>query len=60
MVLKRVVQSTLEKNTRKLRSNWEGPYTVVAREGKGSHTASQDGKTLDKQWNSFHLKRYYV
>jgi len=24
------------------------------------HTAGQDGKTLDKQWNSFHLKQYYV
>jgi len=46
---------------RKLGPNWEGPYFVMARGGNGSYTlADQDGRTLGKQWNYFHLKRYYV
>ena len=38
LVLKRVIQSTKEKNVRKLEPNWEGPYTVVARGDNGSYT----------------------
>jgi len=36
LVLKRVIQSTKEKNTGKLGPNWEGPYSVMARGGNGS------------------------
>ena len=36
LVLKRVIQSTKEKNARKFGPNWEGPYIVVARGGNGS------------------------
>ena len=57
LVLKRVIQSTKERSAGKLRSNWEGPCIVVARGGNGLYTlADQDGKALEKQWNSFHLK----
>jgi len=49
LVLKRVIQSTKEKNAGKLRSNWEGPYTVVSRGGTGSCTlVDQEQKTLGK------------
>jgi len=37
LVLKRVIQSTKEKNAGKLEPNWEGPYTVVVRGGYGSY-----------------------
>jgi len=48
LVLKRVIQSTQEKN--KAQPNWESLYMVVARGGKGSYTLpDQDRKTLDKQ-----------
>ena len=58
LVLKHIIRSTKEKNTRKLGANLEGPCTVVAKRGKSSYTlVYQDGKILDKQWNSFHLKR---
>ena len=57
LVLKRVVQSIKEKNTKKLRPNWEGPYTMVTRRGNGSYTSvDQDRKETEKQWNSFNLK----
>ena len=50
LVLKHVIQSTAEKNVRKLGANWERPYTVVAKRGKGSYTlADQDGKIRGKQ-----------
>jgi len=59
--LKRIIQSTQEKNDGKLGPNWEGPYTVVARGGKGSYTlVDQEGKMLNKPWNSFYLKWYNV
>jgi len=49
------------KDQEKLGPNWEGPYIVIAREGKGSYTlVDQDENQLYKQRNSFHLKRYYV
>jgi len=34
LILKRVIQSTKEKKTGKLRPNWEDPYFVVAKGGK--------------------------
>ena len=47
LVLKRVIQSTKEKNAGKLR-----PYTVVAK----ATMIDQDRKMFGKQWNTFHLK----
>ena len=61
LVLKRVIQSTKERNSGKLGQNWEGLYFIMARGGNGSYAlADQDGRTLGKQWNFFHLKRYYT
>jgi len=52
---------TQKKNVGKLRPNWEKPYTVVARGGKGSYNlADKNEKTIDNQWSSFRLKWYYV
>ena len=49
LVLKRVIQSTQEKNVGKFGPNWEGPYTVVAKGGKGSYTlVDQDRRMLNK------------
>jgi len=61
LVLKRVIQRTKKRNVRKLGPNWEGSYIVLARGGNGSYTlVDQDMKTLERKWNSFHLKRCYV
>ena len=50
------------KDQKKLGPNWEGPYIIIAREGKGSSytLVDQDENQLYKQRNSFHLKLYYV
>jgi len=56
LVLRRVIQSSRQKDHGKLGSKWEGPY-IIACEGNGSYTLpDQDGSQLNKQWNSFHLK----
>jgi len=61
LILKRVTQTTRQKDQGKLGPNWESPYIIVTRGGKRSYTlVDQAGNQLKKQWNSFHLKRYYV
>ena len=40
LVLKHVIRSIEVKNVGKLGANWEGPYTVVAKGGKGSYTVT--------------------
>ena len=58
LVLKRVIQCTKERNVGKLEPNWKG---MDDQDGNGSYTLDdQDGKALEKQWNSSHLKQYYV
>jgi len=50
LVLKRVIQTTRQKDQRKLGPNWEGPYTIITQGHKGSYTSiDQDGKILKKQ-----------
>ena len=57
LVLKRIIQSTQERNIGKLRPNWEGPYTVVTKGGKGSYMlVDQDGKMLNKPMEFFSTK----
>jgi len=41
LVLKHVIRGTEEKNMGKFRANWEGPYTMVVKGGKGSYTLSR-------------------
>ena len=38
-----------------------GSIIVLEKEGNGSYTSvDQDRKALEKQWNAFHVKLYYV
>jgi len=38
-----------------------GSIIVVARGGNGSYTSvDKDRKALEKQWNAFHVKLYYM
>ena len=61
LILRRVIQSTRQKDHGKLGPNWKGPYIIIARGGNGSYTlVDQGGSQLNKGWNSFHLKRYYM
>jgi len=61
LVLRRVIQSTRQKDHGKLEPNWEGPYIFIACGGNGFYTLADQGKSqLNKQWNPFHLKRYYM
>jgi len=61
LVLKRVIQSTRQKNHGKLGPNWDGPYIIIACGGNESYTlADPGGNQLNKQWNPFHLNRYYM
>ena len=49
LVLKRVIQTTWQKDQRKLRPNWEGPYIIIAWGGKESYTlVDQNGNQLKK------------
>ena len=60
LVLRRVIQSTRQKDHVELGPNREGPIIIV-HGGNGSYTlADQGGNQLNKQWNSFYLKRYYI
>jgi len=38
LVLRRVIQSTRQKDHRKLGPNWEGPYIITACKGNESYT----------------------
>ena len=50
LILKHMIQYTKGKTRRKLKANWEGPYTVIAKGGKGSYTLiDQDRETLGRQ-----------
>ena len=61
LILRRVIQRTRPKDHRKLRPNWEGPYIIIASGGNMSYTLVDQGRSqLNKQLNSFHLKRYYM
>jgi len=61
LVLRRVIQSTRQKDHGKLGPNWEGPYIIIAHGGNRSYTLVDQGASqLNKQLNSFHLKRYYM
>ena len=48
LVLMHIIRSTAKRNTRKLKANWEGPYIIVAKEGKGSYTLATPDEVLGK------------
>ncbi|XP_022851454.1 uncharacterized protein LOC111373186 [Olea europaea var. sylvestris] len=44
----------------KLGPNWEGPYKVIRRLGKGAYSLKDiKGRPLGRPWNAEHLKKYY-
>jgi len=43
LVLRRMIQSTRQKDHKKLGPNWEGPYIIIARGGKRSYTQANQG-----------------
>jgi len=56
-VQKHIIRSTEERDAGKLGANWEGPYIIITKRGKGSYTlVTQDEEILSKLKNSFHLK----
>jgi len=44
LVLRRVIQSTRQKDHEKLGPSWEGPYIIIAREGNRSYTLADQGR----------------
>ena len=41
--------------------NWDGPYRVVKKVGKGAYQIEDmDGKLVDKPWNAYNLRKYYA
>ncbi|XP_070032826.1 uncharacterized protein [Nicotiana tomentosiformis] len=60
-VLKKVFRSTTTANAGKLSPNWEGPYRIRGIAGKGAYELeTMDGKVLPSNWNTVHLKKYYL
>ena len=59
LVLKEVLPYNKPLPKGKLKSNWEGPYIVVAAYPRNAYRLSQNGTDLLNPWNAMHLKRYY-
>jgi len=58
LVLKKVTDKNKKK---KLMPNWDGPYRVVKKVGKGAYQIEDmDGKLVDKPWNAYNLRKYYA
>ncbi|KAH7859986.1 hypothetical protein Vadar_007928 [Vaccinium darrowii] len=58
LVLKKVTDKNKKK---KLMPNWDGPYRVVKKVGKGTYQIEgMDGKLVDKPWNAYNLRKYYA
>ncbi|OVA16324.1 hypothetical protein BVC80_8975g13 [Macleaya cordata] len=59
-VLRKTRAATMEPNSGKLGTNWEGPYIIDKPTSKGSYyLRNLDGQVFSKPWNSFHLKKFY-
>ena len=59
-VLPAVNKSTTGPKEGKLRPNWEGPYKVDSKTGKGSYKLkTMEEVELPNHWNIQHLKKFY-
>ncbi|RVW44577.1 hypothetical protein CK203_116538 [Vitis vinifera] len=60
LVLRRVLENTIEKGVGKLQAKWEGPY-VVSKVGdsRAYHLQTLDEVPLLRLWNVSNLKQYY-
>ncbi|XP_073131894.1 uncharacterized protein [Henckelia pumila] len=57
LVLKKVNPAV---EVRKLKAKWEGPYKIIRRVGKNAwYLEDNQGKVLQRPWNTMHLKSYY-
>ena len=60
IVLRKVLENTVDPTAGKFQPNWEGPY-VVTKTGEAESCAidKTDGTPVPGMWNSMHLRRYY-
>ncbi|CAL9029568.1 unnamed protein product [Prunus brigantina] len=60
LVLRKAFITTQRQGSKKIKSNWEGPYVISRSGGRGSYTLdTMDGKEIPRQWNAYHLRKYY-
>ena len=60
LVLRMTFITAQRQGSKKMKPNWEGPYVISQSGGRGSYTLDLiDGKEIPRQWNVYHLQRYY-
>jgi hypothetical protein len=60
LVLRKVMGNTKDPTDGKLGANWEGPYRVIGRLGKGAYKLQDlDDKEIPRTWNVSNLKKFY-
>ncbi|KAI5317812.1 hypothetical protein L3X38_037519 [Prunus dulcis] len=60
LVLRKAFITAQRQGSKKMNPNWEGPYVISRAGGRGSYTLDTvDGKEIPRQWNAYHLQKYY-
>ncbi|XP_020426524.1 uncharacterized protein LOC109950806 [Prunus persica] len=60
LVLRKAFITAQRQGSKKMKPNWEGPYIISRSGGRGSYTLdTMEGKEIPRQWNAYHLQRYY-
>ncbi|KAI5317773.1 hypothetical protein L3X38_037480 [Prunus dulcis] len=60
LVLRKAFITAQRQGSKKMNPNWEGPYVINRAGGRGSYTMDTvDGKEIPRQWNAYHLQKYY-
>ncbi|XP_020412006.1 uncharacterized protein LOC109947048 [Prunus persica] len=60
LVLRKAFITAQRQRSKKMKPNWEGPYIISRSGGRGSYMLdTMEGKEIPRQWNAYHLQRYY-
>ncbi|XP_020421514.1 uncharacterized protein LOC109949767 [Prunus persica] len=60
LVLRKAFITAQRQGSKKMKPNWEVPYIISRSGGRGSYTLdTMEGKEIPRQWNAYHLQRYY-
>ncbi|KAI5343386.1 hypothetical protein L3X38_011262 [Prunus dulcis] len=60
LMLRKAYITAQRQGSKKMKPNWEGPYVISRSGGKGCYMFDTiEGKEISRQWNAYHLQRYY-
>ena len=61
LVLRKAFITAHREGSKKMDPIWEGPYKISRVGGKGNYTfATMNDKEIEKQWNTYNLRKYHV